>query len=77
MEHKKYGLLENGDIEPLYYGDYVEPRLIVEEDNEFYLLHDVYKTTDKGLMICFCKHKIIKESDSYEELEVIKNEANS
>ena len=77
MEHKKYGLLENGEIEPLYYGDFVEPRYIVEENGKHYLLHDVYKTTDKGLMICYCKHEIINEADSYEELEVIKNEANS
>ena len=72
MNHKKYGLLENGTIEPLYYdfkdedGNPInEQRMIEEENGEYFLLHDVWMAGG----IAFCCHKIIKEADTIEELK--------
>lgn len=72
MNHKKYGLLEDGTIEPLYYdfkdedGNPInEQRMIEEENGEYFLLHDVWMAGG----IAFCCHKIIKEADTKEELK--------
>lgn len=70
MTHKKYGLLEDGSIEPLWYDD-IEMRDIRNENSEYYLLHDKFSFDDNGNLkrISYCKHKIIKEADNVEELK--------
>ena len=68
---KDYCLLENGDIEDCYYGnadgsfDYSEPRWFEKEGRHWYLTHDHY---GNGFCITF-RHKVIKFSNSKEELE--------
>ena len=72
MMHKKYGLLEDGTIEPLYYdldGDLLDP------DNERHIEYDVKKGAfvlyhDRWFdgNIAYCCHAIIRESDDKEEL---------
>ncbi len=70
MKHRKYGLLEDGTIEPLWYDD-KEMRDITKEKGKYYLLHDRFSFDEKGNLrrICYCKHQIIKEADSVEELK--------
>lgn len=60
---KKYALLEDGTIEPLYY-DNDELRRVEQENGAYYLYHDVFK----GSCIAYYRHKIIKEADTKEEL---------
>ena len=66
MKHKKYALLDNGNIEPLWYDD-VEMRQI----EKGYLIYDKVEFYDNGSLksISLCKSKIIKEADTIEELE--------
>ena len=67
---KRYALLEDNTIEPLYYDyDNNEERWIEEEDGELYLMVDRWNkdyTIQKLL-----KLKIIKQSDNKEDLEEI------
>ena len=70
MKHKKYGLLEDGTIEHLWYDD-KEMRDIREEKEKYYLFHDRFIFDEKGNLrrIDYCKHQIIKEADSVEDLK--------
>lgn len=61
---KKYALLENGTIEPLYYSNGELRRIEQERDGTYHLYHDVFY----GNIIAYCDHKIIKEADTKEEL---------
>ena len=63
MEHKKYALLETGDIEPLYYSS-GKPRRVEKEGKHYYLMHDVFL----GSCIALMQHKIIKEAETQAEL---------
>lgn len=76
MTHKKYGLLEDGSIEPLWYCnlyalDESEMRDIEEENGKYYLYHDRASFDENGKLtrIAYCKHEIIKEADNVEELK--------
>ena len=60
---KKYALLEDGTIEPLYYSN-GELRRVEQENGAYYLYHDVFL----GSCIAYMRHKIIKEADTKEEL---------
>lgn len=62
-EHKRYALLENGTIEPLYY-DRHSSRWIEEEKGQSFLIHDVFF----GNCIALCRHRIVKESDYKDDL---------
>ena len=70
MSHKKYALLEDGTIEPLYYSN-DEPRSIDEEKNRLNL-DRIKFFGGKSYSILTMSLKIIKEGDSREELEVYK-----
>lgn len=53
MKIKRYGLLENGQIEPLYYGDTDEMRDVAREGRRWYLYHreaDVFKNLYEKLL---------------------------
>ena len=70
--HKKYALLDDGTIEPLYYDvndtlDWDNLRHIEYDDNgeNPCLLHDRWVCGGVAL----CVNKIIKEADTIEELE--------
>ncbi len=70
-EHKKYALLENGDVQPLYYSN-GEERMIwwEEEDNCFSLSYDKFYRVDKDTCgHALCNSKILRESDNIEELK--------
>ena len=70
--HKKYALLDDGTIEPLYYDvndtlDWDNLRHIEHDDNgeNPCLVHDRWDADG----IALCVNKIIKEADTIEELE--------
>lgn len=60
---KRFGLLENGTIEPLYYGNSDEPREVVRESGGWFLYHDEYVLTPNGIMQQLLRHKIVKMAD--------------
>ena len=74
LEHKKYALLENNTIEPLYYdNDKLEQRRIEKEGKDFYLYHDKYEFKGGKLFsISLHKDKIIQESDDIDFLKRFK-----
>ena len=70
MKIKRYGLLENGQIEPLYYGDTDEMREVVREGRHYYLYHDEYRQMPNGsTMQCLMRHRIVKMADRKEKLK--------
>jgi len=72
---KKYGLLENGSIQRLWYDD-EEPRHIENIEGYDYLLYDKIELNENGTLKRIGLHigKIIAQADTIEELEAIKNE---
>ena len=65
-----YALLEDGTIEPLWYGkdhsDFENRRTAYKgEDGKYYLDHDKWK----GNIVFFCHHKIVKTANTKKELE--------
>ena len=78
--HKKYALLDDGTIEPLYYDvnaplDYDNLRWIETEDDgrKPCLYHDKWIAGGCALYV----NAIIKEADTIEELEEYKRENNN
>ena len=68
--HKKYALLEDDTIEPLYYPN-GEPRHIDEEENCL-ILYRIKIYGARGYTSMTMGLKIIKEADTKEELEEFK-----
>lgn len=70
MKIKRYALIENGQIESLYYGDTEEMRNVVREGRHYYLYHDVYRRMPNGgIMQCLVRSRIVKMADSEDELK--------
>lgn len=69
----KFALLEDGKIEPLFYGD-GEPRQAYEEDGKFYLDHDVWFEFGGGMYQAYMHSEIVRTADSTEELEECRTE---
>ncbi len=63
-EHKRYALLENGTIEPLFYDKHEMRNIEDGKDGSSYLIHDVYLNG----CIALCRNKIVRESDNREDL---------
>ena len=75
MKHKKFALLDDGTIEPLYYDEEcTEERYIEEENDRYYLYHDVFIFDEEKniVSIALKKNMIIKESNSEKKLEKYK-----
>jgi len=73
-EGDRFCLLENGDIEPLYYENH-EPREIFHDDwGNSYLDHDVFVEKQKVTIQQRRRDRIIATSDCYWKLWEMKNE---
>lgn len=61
-KHKKYALLENGDVQPLYYEN-GEQRMICYDENKkcYSLSYDIfYKVDNDTYGNAFCNSKILR-----------------
>lgn len=67
--NQKYGLLENGEIEPLFYEN-GEMRMVYKEGKKFYIDHDAVF----GNVFALMHHRIVWTSDSEDELKAKKEE---
>ena len=75
---KLWGLLEDGSIEPLYYGvkkdtkssKGLEPRWVEQEKKKWFLQHDRYMCDKNGKVVAIatCYSRIIEQSDDLEEI---------
>lgn len=74
-KHKRFALIEDNTIEPLYYGDSDEQRWIELEKGKYYLYHDVLISENgKITSIALMRHQIVKESDNVNLLKKLQKE---
>lgn len=74
-KHKRFALIEDNTIEPLYYGDSDEQRWIELEKGKYYLYHNVLISENgKITSIALMRHRIIKESDNINLLKKLQKE---